>query len=65
MSIPHLTRDTYGKDIEELLSAKLTVAQAVAASKGEGKKLFGIMATQRLQIFERQMNNELDKARLL
>lgn len=65
VSIPHLTRDTYGKDIEELLSAKLTVAQAVAASKGEGKKLFGIMATQRLQIFERQMNNELDKARLL
>lgn len=65
VSIPHLTRDTYGKDIEELLSAKLTVAQAVAASKGDGKKLFGIMATQRLQIFERQMNNELEKAQLL
>ncbi len=65
VAIPHLTRETYGKDIEELLSAKLTVAQAVAASKGEGGRLFGIMATQRLQVFERQMNNELDKARLL
>lgn len=65
VAIPHLTRETYGKDIEELLSAKLTVAQAVAASKGDGKKLFGIMATQRLQVFEREMNKALEKARLL
>lgn len=66
--IPHLNRDTYGKDVEDLLAAKLTVAQAVAASSSQsgtdGRK-FGIMATQRLQIFERQMNNELEKAMLL
>lgn len=65
--IPHLNRDTYGKDVEDLLSAKMTVAQAVAGtmSRDASGKRFGIMATQRLQIFERQMNNELEKAMLL
>ena len=64
VKIPHLNRDTYGKDVEDLLAAKLTVAQAAAGSDGKRQR-FGIMATQRLLIFERQMNNELEKARLL
>ena len=63
VKIPHLNRDTYGKDVEDLLAAKLTVAQAAAGSEGKGPR-FGIMATQRLLIFERQMNNELEKAML-
>lgn len=56
VKIPHLNVATYGKDIEELLVSKMTVAQAAQSGK------FGVMPTQRLIIFERLMNEAIENA---
>ena len=48
-------QDTFGRDVEEMIAAKLTFQEAIAAAK------LPIMAKQRLKIVQRDLFEQLDK----
>ena len=48
-------QDTFGRDVEEMISAKLTFAEALGASK------LPIMAKQRLKVVQRDLFDQLDR----
>jgi len=48
-------QDTFGRDVEEMIAAKLTFNEAI----GTGK--FPIMAKQRLKIVQRDLFDQLDR----
>lgn len=56
--IPNMNRDTFGKDIETLLSRRQTFDEALNDAE------WNIMARERLKIFRGMMASELDNARL-
>ena len=48
-------QDTFGRDVEEMIAAKLTFNEAICAGK------FPIMAKQRLKIVQRDLFEQLDR----
>lgn len=48
-------QDTFGRDVEEMISAKLTFHEAITAGK------FPIMAKQRLKVVQRDLFEQLDR----
>jgi hypothetical protein len=48
-------QDTFGRDVEEMIAAKLTFNEAISAAK------FPIMAKQRLKIVQRDLFEQLDR----
>jgi hypothetical protein len=55
VAIPKRNRDTFGKDIEDLLRRKLTFKEALDGSE------FPIMVRQRLRVVQRELFEQLDK----
>ena len=58
----HLTRrnqDTFGRDLEEVISRKLTVDEAIKDG------LFSIMTKQRLKVMQRDWFEQLDRLNLI
>ncbi len=52
--LPKRNQDTFGRDVEEMISAKLTFQEAISAAR------FSIMAKQRLKVVERDLFEQLD-----
>ena len=48
-------QDTFGRDMEEMISRKLTFEEAIAAAE------FHIMAKQRLKLVQRDLFDQLDR----
>ena len=57
--IPHLKQETYGRDLSEMLQARLTFDEALAITTRT------IMTRQRLKIVQRQLFTQLDAATVL
>ncbi len=53
--LPKRNQDTFGRDVEEMIAAKLTFQEAISAAK------FSIMAKQRLKVVERDLFDQLDR----
>jgi hypothetical protein len=53
--IPKRNQDTFGRDLEEMISAKLTFREAI------GERKLPIMAKQRLALVERDLFEQLEK----
>jgi hypothetical protein len=54
VALPKRNRDTFGKDIEDLLRRKMTFRQALEGSE------FPIMVRQRLKVVQRELYEQLD-----
>ena len=52
---PKRNQDTFGRDVEEMIAAKLTFHEAITAAK------LPIMAKQRLKIVQRDLFEQLDR----
>jgi hypothetical protein len=59
VAIPKRNRDTFGRDVEDLLRRKMTFQQALGSSE------FPIMVRQRLRVIQRELFEQLDTLRLL
>ena len=59
VAIPKRNRDTFGRDIEDLLQRKMTFQQALGASD------FPIMVRQRLKMVQRELYEQLDSLALV
>ena len=59
VAIPRRTADTFGRDMEEMISRKLTFDEAVKATD------FTIMTKQRLLVVQRDLFEQLDRIGLL
>jgi hypothetical protein len=59
VEIPSLKEDTFGRDLSDMLQAKLTFDEALAMSH------LSIMSRQRLKIVKTRLFGELDKASIL
>jgi hypothetical protein len=52
--IPKRNQDTFGRDVEEMIAAKLTFKEALATAH------LPIMAKQRLKVVQRDLYEQLD-----
>lgn len=59
VAIPKRNRDTFGRDVEDMLRRKLTFRQAREAAE------FPIMVRQRLRVVERELFEQLDQLALM
>ena len=55
VAIPRRNQDTFGRDVEDMIAAKLTFNEAIGAAK------LPIMAKQRLKIVQRDLFEQLDR----
>lgn len=60
VAIPKRNRDTFGRDVEDLLRRKLTFREGVSGDTG-----FPIMVRQRLRVVERELYEQLDQLALV
>ena len=59
VAIPKRNRDTFGRDVEDLLRRKMTFRQALAGAD------FPIMVRQRLKVVQRELFEQLDSLAVL
>ena len=59
VAIPKLNRDTFGRDVEDLLRRKMTFRQALEGAD------FPIMVRQRLKVVQRELFEQLDSLAVL
>ena len=58
VSVPRRSADTFGRDIEQMLSSKLTFDEAISGRE------FSIMGRQRLELVRRELFKQLDELAL-
>jgi len=59
VAIVRRTADTFGRDVEEMISQKMTFAEALSGSG------FTIMAKQRLRVVQRDLFEQLDAVEIV